>query len=152
MKGPVAAGLPPAASLAFAVVEAAMTALSAADATPIALSQKTKHLRSRIMSNKLFNNLAQAALALLCLGTTIAETNAGSFTRGCAARDLQILMLIEYSEDANSISQQKVTQAIETMMHAPIVCHEGRVVDALKIYDAIAQTFTSDSVLPAPTH
>jgi hypothetical protein len=61
-------------------------------------------------------------------------------------------MLIEYSEDANSISQQKVTQAIETMMHAPIVCHEGRVVDALKIYDAIAQTFTSDPVLPAPTH
>ena len=104
------------------------------------------------MSDKLSNNLAQAALALLCLGATIAETNAGSFTRGCAARDLQILMLIEYSEDANSISQQKVTQAIETMMHAPIVCHEGRVVDALKIYDAIAQTFTSDSVLPAPTH
>ena len=104
------------------------------------------------MSDKLSNNLAQAALALLCLGATIAETNAGSFTRGCAARDLQILMLIEYSEDANSISQQKVTQAIETMMHARIVCHEGRVVDALKIYDAIAQTFTFDPVLPAPTH
>jgi hypothetical protein len=104
------------------------------------------------MSNKLFNNLAQSPLALVCLGTTIAETNAGSFTRGCAARDLQILMLIGYSEDANSVSQQKVTQAIETMMHARIVCHEGRVVDALKIYDAIAQTFTSDPVLSAPSN
>ena len=91
------------------------------------------------MNNKLFKRIAQAALALICLGTAIEESNAGSFTRGCAARDLQILMLIEDRQDANAVSQQQVIDAIQTMMHARIVCHQGRVVDALKIYDTIAR-------------
>jgi hypothetical protein len=98
----------------------------------------------RIMSNKLFKYLAPAALALACLGATIGETNAGSFRRGCAARDLQILMLIEDREDANAVSKERVINAIQTMFHARIVCHQGRVVDALKIYDTIDQIFTSD--------
>jgi hypothetical protein len=102
------------------------------------------------MSNKLVKQFAQAALALTCLGATIGETHAGSFTRGCAARDLQILMQIEDREDANAASRQQLVQAIETMLHARIVCHEGRVVDALKIYEAIAQTFASDPVPSAP--
>ena len=89
------------------------------------------------MNNNLFKRIAQAALALICLGTAIEESNAGSFTRGCAARDLQILMLIEDRQDANAVSQQQVID--QTMMHARIVCHQGRVVDALKIYDTIAR-------------
>ena len=96
------------------------------------------------MTNKLFKQAALAALAAVCLGATITTATAGSFTRGCAARDLQVLMLIEDRESANSISQQQVIGAIETMLHARIVCHEGRVVDALKIYDTIAEMFTSD--------
>lgn len=102
------------------------------------------------MSNKLFKQSAKAVLAVVCLGTTIVETNAGSFTRGCAARDLQVLMLIEEREDTNSVSKQQVIGAIETMMHARIVCHQGRVVDALKIYDAVVQTFTPAPVPSAP--
>jgi len=127
-------------------VDAAMLGLPA-DANHL---KPNKHLRSQIMSNKLFNHLAHAALAFVCLGATLGETNAGSFTRGCAARDLQILMQIEDREDANAVSKQQVIDAIQTMMHARIVCHQGRVVDALKIYETIAQTFTSDPVLSAP--
>jgi len=96
------------------------------------------------MSNKFFKYLAPVTFALACLGATIGETNAGSFTRGCAARDLQILMLIEDRENANAVSEQQVVDAIQSMLHARIVCHQGLVVDALKIYDTIAQTFTSD--------
>jgi len=99
------------------------------------------------MSNNLFKRLAQAALVLVCLGANIGQSSAGSFTRGCAARDLQILMLIEQREDAAGVSKRQVTAAIETMLHARIVCHEGRVVDALTIYDTIAQTLAPELAL-----
>ena len=102
------------------------------------------------MSKKLFKFLAPITVALACLGAIIGETNAGSFTRGCAARDLQILMLIEDRENANAVSKQQVIDAIQTMLHARIVCHQGRVVDALKIYDTIGETFTSDPFTSAP--
>ena len=77
-----------------------------------------------------------SALAAVCLGTLATTATAGSFTRGCAARDMQVLMLIEERESA--ISAQESTDAIMTMLHARIVCHEGRVLDALALYDDIA--------------
>ena len=65
---------------------------------------------------------------------------AGSFTRGCAARDLQILFLIEEQEGVGSVPAERLSDALIEMMHARIVCHEGRVLDALAIYDAVAET------------
>jgi hypothetical protein len=76
--------------------------------------------------------------------TTSAQ--AGSFTRGCAARDMQILKLIEDRESANAISAQKLSEALKTMMNARVVCHEGYVMDALAIYDAIAKSIATDPV------
>jgi hypothetical protein len=65
---------------------------------------------------------------------------AGSFTRGCAARDLQILFLVEEQEASGLVSPEKLSDALIEMMHARIVCHEGRVLDALTIYDAVAES------------
>jgi hypothetical protein len=65
---------------------------------------------------------------------------AGSFTRGCAARDMQILFLIEEQEAAGSVPSEKLSDALIEMMHARLVCHEGRVLDALTIYDAVAES------------
>ena len=62
------------------------------------------------------------------------------FTRGCAARDLQILFLIEEQEGVGSLPAERLSDALIEMMHARIVCHEGRVLDALAIYDAVAET------------
>jgi hypothetical protein len=84
--------------------------------------------------------------AVACLGAT-ATANAGSFTRGCAARDMQLLMLIEEREDANALSSQKLNDAMFTLMHARIVCFEGRVVDALVLYDDIAKSISADPVV-----
>jgi hypothetical protein len=72
----------------------------------------------------------------------ITGTTAGSFTRGCAARDLQILMLIEERESANTVPAEQLSDAMFTMMHARMVCYEGRVVDALAIYNDVAQSLT----------
>jgi hypothetical protein len=86
-------------------------------------------------------------LAAGCLVLFSTSANAGSFTRGCAARDMQLLMMIEERENANAISSQKLNDVMFTLMHARIVCFEGRVVDALALYDGIAQTISTDAVL-----
>jgi hypothetical protein len=64
---------------------------------------------------------------------------AGSFTRGCAARDLQLLIVIEEQELTGSISAEKISEALLEMMHARIVCHQGQVLDALAIYNAVTE-------------
>jgi hypothetical protein len=65
---------------------------------------------------------------------------AGSFTRGCAARDLQLLIVIEEQELTGSITAEKISKALLEMMHARIVCHQGQVLDALAIYDAVTES------------
>ena len=84
-------------------------------------------------------------LAAIGLAAMIDGADAGSFTRGCAARDLQILMLIEDRESTNAVSAEKLGDAMLVMMEARIVCYEGRVVDALALYDSIR-----DSITPNP--
>jgi hypothetical protein len=79
--------------------------------------------------------------AALYLATLTPNTaTAGSLTRGCAARDLQVLMLIEERESASSISEQKTTEALLAIMNARMVCYDGNVVDALALYDNVEQS------------
>ena len=84
-----------------------------------------------------------AAVILVTLTTT---ATAGSFMRGCAARDMQILMLIEDRESNNAVSAEKLRDAKLTMMHARIACHEGHVLDAITIYDSIAESIAPNPV------
>src|SRR5262249_22128967 len=100
-----------------------------------------------IMSRTLTTCFVRSALAAVAVLAAVGDGKAGSFMRGCASRDLQILMLIEERENAEAVSTQRLTDAMLAMMHARMVCHEGRVVDALAIYDTIAHDLTSDAVL-----
>ena len=79
-------------------------------------------------------------LATIVLGVMTHAATAGSFTRGCAARDLQLLTVIEEQERTGSMSAEKISEALLEMMHARIVCHQGRVLDALAIYDAVTES------------
>jgi hypothetical protein len=79
-------------------------------------------------------------LATIVFGVMTVDAAAGSFTRGCAARDLQLLTVIEEQEHIGSMSVEKISEALLEMMHARIVCHQGRVLDALAIYDAVAES------------
>jgi len=94
------------------------------------------------MQKNLFQRSVRWVLASVCLCAMIDSATAGSFTRGCAARDLQILMLIEDRESSNTVSAEKLSDAMLEMMNARMVCYEGRVVDALAIYDRISQSIT----------
>jgi len=96
------------------------------------------------MHKNVFPSAVRWALATLFLGAMIEGATAGSFTRGCAVRDLQILMLIEEQQSATAASLEKLNDALLTMQHARMVCHEGRVADALSIYDSISQNITSN--------
>ena len=82
-------------------------------------------------------------VSFMLVGTALfAMTNAapaGSFTRGCAARDLQILMTIEERENTGMITEERLSDMMAELMNARIVCHEGRVLEALALYDAIAE-------------
>src|SRR5262249_57638926 len=73
-------------------------------------------------------------------GVMVQGAMAGSFTRGCGGRDLQILFLIEEQEASGLVPAERLSGALTEMMHARIVCHEGRVLDALALYDAVAET------------
>ena len=79
-------------------------------------------------------------LATVVVSVMTHAAAAGSFTRGCAARDLQLLTVIEERENAGSIPTEKISEALLEMMHARIVCHQGQVLDALAIYDAVAES------------
>ena len=79
-------------------------------------------------------------LATIIVSVMTHAAAAGSFTRGCAARDLQLLTVIEEQENAGSIPAEKISEALLEMMHARIVCHQGQVLDALAIYDAVSES------------
>jgi len=99
------------------------------------------------MSGNLSRRSVRLAFVAVCLSPTISDAAGASFTRGCVARDRQVLMLIEESERAGATSSRALTDA---MMHARIVCREGRVVDAIALYDTIARSLTSIPALSGP--
>jgi hypothetical protein len=103
------------------------------------------------MKDKLSRRFVRCSLAGVYLGTMISSATAGSFTRGCAARDMQLLMLIEEQENSNAMPGEILSDAMLKMMHARIVCREGHVVDALAIYDTIAQSITPNPFLSSLT-
>jgi hypothetical protein len=98
--------------------------------------------RSSAVTKHLLTCSVHVAVAALCLGAMINRTTAGSFTRGCAARDLQILMLIEERENTNAVSSERLSDAVLTMMNARMMCHDGHEADALAMYDSIAGSLT----------
>jgi hypothetical protein len=92
---------------------------------------------------------ASLFLVAVFLGALTNGAAGGAFTRGCAARDLQILMLIEERETTNTVAADTLNDAMLAMLEARIVCHEGRVVDAMALYDGIARSVTPDTVVSA---
>jgi hypothetical protein len=84
--------------------------------------------------------LYAAAIIGLCGHATDTAASGGTFTRGCAARDMQVMMMIE----ASPISAQQRTDAVLNVLHARLMCFDGYVVDALAVYDNVAQSIHPD--------
>jgi hypothetical protein len=101
------------------------------------------------MPGNLHRHSVRWGLVAICLGTMLDSTTAGSFTRGCAARDLQILMLIEERESSSAVPADKLSDAMLAMLEARIVCHEGHVMDAMVMYESITQSIAPETLLSA---
>jgi hypothetical protein len=88
------------------------------------------------------------AIVTVLIGTvTYSIAGGGTFTRGCAARDMQIMMMLEQRESTNGIATHELTETLNTIVDARMICSQGRVVDALEIYDNIARRIASDFML-----
>jgi hypothetical protein len=87
-----------------------------------------------------------AAMAVLVGTVTSSAAAGGSFTRGCAARDMEILLMLERYDDGNGTATQEVNELLTTLFNARMVCFSGRVVDALEIYENVARRLTSARV------
>ncbi len=99
------------------------------------------------MSMRRFHHWICAAFVTVCLGAPADAAGAqGASLKGCAARDRQIIMLIEEREGAHVMSGQQRIEAIFAIMHARTVCFEGRVVDALALYDGIGRSVMAEPV------
>jgi hypothetical protein len=99
------------------------------------------------MRNTLLQNCTRFALVIGCLNMTLGSAFAGAFTRGCAARDMQIMMLIEERETGGPAAEQQLSEALFAMMDARMICHQGRVIDALAKYDEIARSISTNPFL-----
>lgn len=87
-------------------------------------------------------------LLAACLLTS--GTQAASMTRECALRDAQVLMRIEAHESMGAI--QETVDAMFALMQARHLCHEGKVREALAVYDGIAPVFGIDGRPPRRPH
>ena len=94
------------------------------------------------MSNYLIRSAA--IMAVLVGMVTNSTAGGGSFTRGCAARDMQILMMMEQRDIV--IAAQELNEVLTTIFDARMVCFEGRVLDALEIYDNLARRIASERI------
>jgi len=77
------------------------------------------------------------AACLLTIGT-----QAASMTRECALRDARVLMRIEARESMGAT--QELFDAMFALMRARHLCQEGKVREALELYDGIDFGITTD--------
>jgi hypothetical protein len=88
-----------------------------------------------------------AALVAIVASATGAIAAGGTFSRGCAARDMQLMILVEASE----IPASAKSDAVRAVLHARDMCFDGYVMDALSIYDKVAQSLAAEWALSSQT-
>src|SRR5262245_35695513 len=83
--------------------------------------------------------MRQWIITLACLGAVgliaAAIDRSRVATAECAARDLKLAMLIEERGEAQDVAPDRLANAFRTMIRARQACHDGRVADALALYD-----------------
>jgi hypothetical protein len=81
------------------------------------------------------------ALALIaCLATTVSATAQGQaqpFARECALKETTVITVIEDHGTAQDVPSDRLGDAAMTMLRARLICYEGRVVEALALYESI---------------
>ena len=78
------------------------------------------------------------ALALgTCLAMPISAMAQGQFARECSTKDITVITLIEDHGEAGDVSADRLASAWLTMLDARTACSEGRVGEALALYQSV---------------
>jgi hypothetical protein len=67
----------------------------------------------------------------------MAQGQAGKFAKECALKDVTVITLIEDHGAAEDLPAERLGNAGLTMMRARAACYEGRVGEALALYESI---------------
>jgi hypothetical protein len=78
-----------------------------------------------------------ASLAMTTSATAQAQT--GQFARECALKETAVITLIEDHGAAEDLPADRLGDAGLTMLRARLVCYEGRVGEALALYESILE-------------
>ncbi len=82
--------------------------------------------------------LALALVACLALTTdAMAQEPARQFALECALKDIAVFTLIEDHGAAGDVAGDQLGDAVETMLRARAACYEGRIGEAMALYDRI---------------
>src|SRR5882757_6372477 len=76
-----------------------------------------------------------ASLAMTMSG--MAQGQAGQFARECALKETTVITLIEDHGAAEDLPADRLGDAGLTMLRARLTCYEGRVAEALALYESI---------------
>jgi len=97
-------------------------------------------MRSNRDHHMKFFGLALAGIMVSLLGASGATAQATSGPSLCAARDLQVVILIEDHGTANDVAPERLAKAVLTQLDARAACSEGRVKEAIARYDEIIRS------------
>src|SRR4051812_20583290 len=77
------------------------------------------------------------AVSLAMVISARAQGQAGQFARECALKETTVITLIEDHAAAEDLPADRLGAAGLTMLRARLTCYEGRVGDALALYESI---------------
>jgi hypothetical protein len=92
-------------------------------------------------------NGARVPRLLLCLASAVvvatagpgaaADEQSGAFATACALKEIKVITLIEDHGEAKDLPSDSLGDAGLAMLRARAACYEGRVSEALALYDGI---------------
>ena len=81
--------------------------------------------------------IAWLAVFLAMAINAVAQGHSVQFARECALKETTVITLIEDHGAAEDVPAERLGAAGLTMLRARLTCYEGRVVEALALYDSI---------------
>ncbi len=90
----------------------------------------------RFREHRLLQALALMASLAMTMSAT-AQGPAAQFPRECALKEITVITLIEEHGEAEDLPADALRNATLTMLRARSVCRDGRVGEALAVYESI---------------
>jgi hypothetical protein len=91
----------------------------------------------RTPMSRLLLSLVGAAVVFAATTATAAESLSVTFATACALKETRVITLIEDHGAAEDLSSDRLGDAGLTMLRARMACYEGRVGEALALYDSV---------------